>query len=112
MNEKKIQICSGHPKEEMPLIYTFAFTGAENWCPLCGLTFSMFGSGSEVEETKKLLSKLNKYKKLSKRFLKARSTLVCSETKYKGERIKPSDLPEKEKVRLGKIVDSWEYKYK
>ena len=60
--EKEIKICSNHT-EQIPLIWTFAFPGAEYWCPYCGFTGGMFGSGENVPETPALLQKAKEWKK-------------------------------------------------
>jgi hypothetical protein len=70
----------------------------------------MFGSGENVESTKELRDLLKKYTKESKPFLRARSILVCSELKYRGKWIKPSELPEKVREKYKKVATSWVYK--
>ena len=61
-------ICEKHLEYEVPLIFTFAFIGAEYWCPYCGNSSSMFGAGGEVEETPELIKRLNAYKKYSSEY--------------------------------------------
>ena len=64
----------------------------------------MMGAGEDVGETKELKKRFQLYKKATQEFRGARGTLICSETKWKGEWIKPSDLPKEEIERLQKIV--------
>ena len=109
---KEIKICENHPEFEVPLIWTFAFNGAEYWCPYCGQNSGMLGAGEDIEETPELKERLKIYKKYSKKFLHANAILVCAETKYKGEWIKPKDLPRKEIDRLAKIREDWKYEVK
>lgn len=65
---EQIKICSNHTKR-VPLLWTFKFMGADYWCPYCGFTGGMFGSGENVNCTEKLLSEKQKWKDLSKSYL-------------------------------------------
>ena len=108
--QDKIKICSDHQdKEETPLIWTFAFMGAEYWCPFCGDTRGMLGAGENVPTTKRLKDRLANYKKLSSQYLRGNALLICASTKYKGEWIKPSELPPKSKAFWKKKSEEWEY---
>ena len=48
-----IKVCPCHTNQ-VPLLWTFKFPGAEYWCPFCGYTCGMFGQGSDVPETDEL----------------------------------------------------------
>ena len=112
MKEKTIKICPNHQDYEVPLIWTFAFPGAEYWCPYCGYLSGMFGAGEDVEETEELRKRLKAYEKASKKYLKANGILCCAETKYNGKWIPPKDLPSKTYDRYVKESKSWEYEKK
>ncbi len=110
--KEQVRICRNHQdKEETPLIETFAFNGAEYWCPACGTTGGMMGAGELVPFTWWLHNRLIKYKKKSSRFLSARSSLICSELKYKGEWITPKELPERSRNYRKSVVKNWKYKF-
>lgn len=114
MNKKKqaIKICSRHQyKEKTPLIWTFAFIGAEYWCPACSYIGGMLGSGENVPSTKRLKDRLDKYKKLSKKFLRANSLLYCASFQYKGEQRKFSEMSQRFKTYWIKMSKEWKYKY-
>ncbi len=104
---KEIRICSNHDDYQVPLIWTYAFNGCEYWCPYCGFTGGMMGSGDLFPETEELVERKNKYKELSLEYLDALSTLGCSSLEFEGKRISPNDLPEIEKDRLKNAIDSW-----
>ena len=40
-----MKICDRHDEYEVPLIWTFAFSGCEYWCPYCGNKGGMMGTG-------------------------------------------------------------------
>ncbi len=108
MSTATIKICACHD-EEVPLLWTFAFPGAEYWCPACGYTNGMFGAGQEVEVTMPLKRLKVQWKKRSEEFLDAMSTFSCSELEWEGKRTKPSELPQEEKDRCKKVIDNWKY---
>lgn len=113
MNKEEIRICSSHQDElKTPLIWTYAFNGAEYWCPYCGVNEGMMGAGQVVESTAVLRNRLKRFKKLSKDYLDANSTRVCSSMKWMGKDIKPSELPQEEKDRLQKAINDWKYEQK
>ena len=109
--EKLIKICSGHQDYKTPLIWTFAFTGAEYWCPACGYLGGMLGSGKNVPVTKVLVNRLNKYKKESKAYLRGNSLLCCAYFKYKGENRKFGEMSDRFKNYWIKKSKDWKYKY-
>ena len=99
-----MKICSNHGDYEVPLIYTFAWNHFEYWCPYCDAHEGMLGAGEDVEDTKELEKRKQLYEKATEEFRNARSTLICSETVWKGKRIKPIELPQEEIERLRKIT--------
>jgi len=110
---EKIKICSHHQeKEKTPLIWTFAFRQKEYWCPYCGYTEGMFGAGENVELTKILTNRLKKYKKKSRAFLSARSSIICAYLTINGERRTFDSLPPQTRSYYKKKARSWKYKRK
>lgn len=103
-----IKICENHDYE-VPLIYTFAFIGAEYWCPYCGYTGGMFGSGKDVKVTEKLMGRLYLYKQHSKAMLDATGGLICCARKLNGGKIKPENYPENMRKELVEMAKNWEY---
>lgn len=112
-HNKEIRICDNHPEYQVPLIGTFAFMGAEYWCPYCGYNAGMFGAGEFIEvgpeELEALTTRHMKYIEISKEFLHATGTACCSSLVYEGERMSPDELPAKEKNRLCKVREYWQY---
>ena len=114
MSEEKngIKICARHQDYRVPLIWTFAFMGAEYWCPYCGFTGGVFGSGIQVNKTPELIKRKESYEESTKEYLHAQGTTYCSETKWNGKFIKPGDLPQEEKEKLKKIRKEYKYDVK
>lgn len=111
-NETEIKICSRHQdKEETPLIWTFAFNGAEYWCPACGCNEGMMGAGDNIAWTKILQNRGDKYKKKSRPFLNARSALVCSSMRINGESRTFDSLPPQTQSYYKNKAKSWKYKF-
>lgn len=69
MNNQKIKVCYNHDNYRVPLIWTFKFISCEYWCPYCGYTGGMFGSGTDVRVTPKLIKRHELYKEAAKEFL-------------------------------------------
>lgn len=110
--DNEIKICSDHrDKEEVPLIWTFAFNGSEYWCPACGYNAGMLGAGRDVPKTKVLENRLARYTKQSKSYLKAKGRLICAQLKYKGKWIKFNELPERSQIYWRNQAKLWKYKY-
>lgn len=107
--KEEIRICSNHQDYEVPLIWTFSFPGSEYWCPYCGSHGGMFGTGKRVPLTDELAQRQINYKTISDDYLHAIGVRVCSGTIWKGEIIRPENLPQAEKDRLNKIVEDWKY---
>ena len=103
-----MKICSDHQDYQVPLIYTYAWNGFEYWCPFCGKHEGMLGAGKDVEDTEELKNRIELYNIATLEFLSARCTLICAETMWRGERIKPIELPEEEIARLKKLCETWE----
>lgn len=106
--KKEIRICNCHDKE-VPLIWTFAFDGAEYWCPYCGYTCGMFGAGKVVKLTPELKQSQKEWIKKTKPFLTAVSTLNCSAMKIKGVLVMRKDFPAKMVEKYRKIRNEFEY---
>lgn len=105
---EKIRICNNHQNYPTPLIWTFAFSGAEYWCPYCGKQEGMLGAGELVENTGELKKREEAYKKLYREYCHAHGVTSASLTEWEGKDIPPSELPEEEKNRLAKIRQlSW-----
>ena len=60
MNKEGITVC---PHCGEPMIYTFAFSGSEYYCLMCGYDCGLFG-GKIVEATKELKYKKKLYEKI------------------------------------------------
>lgn len=107
---KQIKVCSYHQDQEVtPLIWTFAFIGAEYWCPFCGANMGMLGAGENVDATPELIERLNDYKKRSRQYLRGNSLLVCAQTKYRGKWMKFSEMPKKAQAFWRNKAKQWEY---
>ena len=106
---KTIKVCGCDDSYQVPIIFTFVFPHAEYWCPLCGSNMGIMGAGEDVPSTKKLADRKEKYNKLSKEYLYAKSTKSCVSMVFNGKRIKPSELPIKEVKRVDKIINQWKY---
>lgn len=108
-NDDEIRTCRRHRDEKVvPLIWTFAFHGAEYWCPYCGMNYDMFGGVRESADDE-LEQSLKEWTERTRSFLGARSALVCDLIRYKGKTMKPSELPPKVLERYKRIVNEWKY---
>jgi len=109
---KEIKICSHHQDgEQTPLIWTFAFNHNEYWCPACGANYGALGAGDDIENTLILEKRLKEYEKLSRRFLRGNSLLVCSMFKYKGEYKKFSEMSKRFQTFWINRSKEWKYKF-
>ena len=104
----EVKCCNRHD-ENVQLVWTFAFMGAEYWCPYCGANFGMLGAGEIRELTFAERREMIKYRNIGKDYLDARSTLVCETLLWEGKRIRPEDLPDEEKERIQSVIDNWVY---
>lgn len=96
-------ICSNHQDYKVPLISTMAWNSYEFWCPYCDKHEGMLGAGESVDEIKELKKRLKSYLKATSDYRHAMGVLVCAETQWEGEYIKPENLPQEEKDRLEKL---------
>jgi len=90
---KEIKICPNHQEHQVPMISTMIFRGSEAWCPFCGHDTGIFGDQIEVPRTKELVERGKYYERLSKEYRRAKAFYSASFMKYKGEMVKPQDLP-------------------
>ena len=104
----EVKCCSRH-EENVKLIWTFAFAGAEYWCPYCGANEGIMGAGEIRELTFEECREMVKYKHIGKEFLEAKSANACNSLIWEGERISPHDLPNAEKKRIWKVIEDWVY---
>ncbi len=68
--ERKIPI-HDHDGYIVPLLWTFAFSHNEYWCPCCGENYPMFHDEEEIEETPILKERREQYRKQTKNYLAA-----------------------------------------
>lgn len=107
-----MKVCPAHPERPTPLIFTFAFPGAEHWCPHCGFKAGIFEAGPDVVETDALLAT----QVIDKRddgpamtYLRAYSAFTCSRMKHDGHWIDPKDMPADLRAYYNKVVAEWKY---
>lgn len=112
--KSKILICDRHGDYKVPLIYTFAFPGAEYWCPYCGTEGGMFGTGIEVPATEALAGRKQIYIDSSEYYLDIRGTMCCSSLLFENKRIEQKDIPKNIIDELVKfeVEHKWEYRIK
>lgn len=105
-----IKICECHTGYHVPLIQTLAFRGAEYWCPYCGFTGGIFGSGMAITTNKILQERLKKYKEISENYLTARGREYAVATTHDGKIYRPpSALPDKVKALDEEYKKNWKY---
>jgi len=104
-------ICPKHKEEyKTVMVQTLAFKEAEAWCPFCGHTAAMpLGEYDTEEDTPQLQEMFIRYKHYAQQYLYAMSTKNGYKVEHEGEKIAPEDLPEEEKERIEKLIESWEY---
>lgn len=107
-----IKICDDHQEYKVPLIWTFAFMGAEYWCPYCGQTSGMLGAGTDVKSTKTLEKRLAFYEELSKNYLRVKGSQCASSIKWNHKWYDRGEYPEAAKKFFAKAVKDWKYKQK
>lgn len=98
-----------HDDKLIPLIWTFAFPGAEWWCPNCGQTYGMFDGYHETEETPELVKLREDFEKGTEEYRHAIGVTHCSSMQWEGKQIEYAELPVEEKKRLQKIREQWKY---
>lgn len=106
---EKLRACHKHPQRKTPLIWTFAFPGAEYWCPYCGYHSGMFGAGEWIPSTLELEGIAMGDEAAARPYLAAYSFLSCSEMLYNRQWIFPDQLPQQEKEKYIAIIAAWEY---
>lgn len=107
MPEKTIAVCPHHEDHLVSMIFTFAFVGAEYWCPYCGHTCGML-EAERQPLTQELLDQHEKYLVAYRPYIEAKSTLAATYVEYpegSGKMINPRYLPEEELARLRKIIE-------
>lgn len=104
---EEIKICTNHQDYKTPLIWTFAFPGAEYWCPVCGQSSGMLGAGINVEATPELKARTEAHLKEARGYLEAIYERTCDSMEYEGKRITFAELPEHEKQRGKEVIDNW-----
>lgn len=107
MAEKMITVCTWHPGYVTPLIWTFAFPGAEWWCPYCGFTCGMFGSTNTIPFTLELAIRHDAYKAKYKNYLCAMGVLSCVSVLQDGVQTRPEDLSDEVKAQYKQDRQSW-----
>lgn len=111
---EKIKICDRH-NYKVPLIYTFAFNGAEYWCPYCGVSEGMLGAGKNIEvipsEFEKLTGRKQIYIDTSQNYLDANGFLVCSARKFNGIKIERKDFSPNMIDEVRKYIKENKWKY-
>lgn len=108
-DEDEVTVCDCHDKD-VQLIWTFAFPYKEFWCPYCGATYGMMGAGRNAKWNWRIHNEYVENLRKSGNFLRANETLCCARFKYKGEWIKPSEMPEKLRKYYQNQAKKWEYK--
>lgn len=72
-HDDEIKICANH-KNQVPLIFTFRFPGAEYWCPYCGYQSGILGAGINVKiPDTDLLEQREKWEKKAEDFLSGKT---------------------------------------
>ena len=109
IRKDEIRLCKGHFDYRTPLLYTFAFRGAEFWCPYCGALEDIFG-GERVQRSDALAAQEAKYLDLAKPYLRARASRDPSARIKVGEEFIPSgEIPEAMKIENEKALADWKY---
>ncbi len=109
----EIRVCRHREDGEyydVPLVWTFAFMGAEYWCPYCGHTAGMLGAGEDVPSTDELEKRgiLNTihYKLKKDSYLDALSSRICDEMNLpQGGRGNWDDLLQEDKDKFSAIIE-------
>jgi hypothetical protein len=101
-------VCPHHQETYLsPMIQTFAFMGAECWCPYCDHSAGLpFGDVERVDDTPELEKRYELYRVAAGEYLHAIGVRSCSRTTWphgSGIAIPPDQLPEEEKQRLAAI---------
>jgi len=108
-DEDEVTVCKYH-NTDTQLIWTFAFQYKEFWCPACGATYGMMGAGRNAKWNWRIHNQYVKDIKNSRKFLDANSTLNCTYFMYKGQKIKPAEMPRKLRKYFECESKKWKYR--
>lgn len=93
-NINEVRVCKNHRDErETQLIDTWAFNGAEYWCPYCDYIGGFLGAGERVPQTEHLKLQHEEDVAYTKEYLKAETTLICKGMKIDGVMTPRKDFP-------------------
>lgn len=82
MTKPQTTICPEHQNRETPLITTFAFPGAEYWCPHCGYICGMFDGAPKVPTTPELEATAKADREKGLPYLRSLGTPISIPYKY------------------------------
>lgn len=110
MEIKKRQIMKIHEHEGyvIPLVSTFAFSGAELWCPFCGHTYGIFNAEPEVSRSPMLETIRMKYKEHWVDFLDATGMIMGGGRKVDGYF---ADHDEETQAKWKADINSWKSEF-
>jgi len=106
--DNTIKICDNHDYK-VPLLGTFAFDGAEYWCPYCGKCSGMLGAGTDVPVTEALIGRQKIYRDYADVYLHANGLMVCAETTLENKSMNRADIPPAIMEEAKKYANSWRY---
>ena len=106
-----LKICVHH-RYRVPLLWTFAFPGAEYWCPYCGHTHGMLGAGDSVPVTEELLDRRDAYEEFCADYLLAQASTYCHSMTIDDVEYKREDIPEKNLEIFALARKNWKYRIK
>lgn len=105
----RMKICGKHPERPTPLIWTFAFQGAECWCPYCGYRGGMFNGCPSVKATDALRVVAAEDEARAKPFLTAVASLSCGRLLFESGWVTPADLPPEQIEAYRRTREEWKY---
>jgi hypothetical protein len=103
MEKSEIVICENHDYQ-VPLIWTFAFIGAEYWCPYCGYVGGMLGAGKRVPKTVELVGRREIYSEYYKDYLHAHGLGYCTSTLIDNIRVKRENFSQEMRETVDKFI--------
>ena len=86
-----------------PMIFTFAFSRYEYWCPVCGHKIGMFGPAITMQENPKMTALEKAYLERAMPFLKYRSSLSGGMVEDENGRLVPVEA-EKVDYEYGQTI--------
>lgn len=106
VSKNDITVCDRHD-EDVPMVFTMAFKGAENWCPKCQATNGMFDGGTRrVPYNAVLFSVKEEVKNIASDYLSAQGILRGGgETKVAGVWVSARDLSDEKRAEIQKILN-------